>query len=472
MCCLICQEKFGSLVKYVPPIKRGLAAKGSEQSMATIWHNEKYGKPILIGVSLLIWIGLGTLFKTYGYEAAWRLWNVPTRMPPFVDFRLIPSSAESFRMGFEPSIQNPGDPEKHIFNYPAFWRIFFYSNITQADTVWIVVVMLMLYFLGAFLFPGQLTVSQAIWMLVVLFSPASMLLYERGNVDLIVFFICTMIVVSASYSAYVASLLIAFGTIIKFFPFFGITVLLKEQKHRFWWLFAGCMLVLVVYMLASVSSVNASWNLTMRGFEISYGTNVLFRRYEHPILGWLEQYLPSATAFTLVKFGPTLAGPLILLIVAFYAVHSGRELEASDERNLAAFRMGASIYIGTFLLGNNWDYRLAFLVFVIPQLYEWTRSPHAGVRSAAALSMLSLLLSCWHFIAWYSPLIHPNFVLLETTFILDECINWILMMTLADLFILSLPDWMKADLRRFLPQTKMVELSEQDTAWRFNLRAY
>jgi hypothetical protein len=24
--------------------------------------------------------------------------------------------------------------------------------------------------------------------------------------------------------------------------------------------------------------------------------------------------------------------------------------------------MGASIYVGTFLLGNNWDYRLAFLM--------------------------------------------------------------------------------------------------------------
>ncbi len=417
----------------------------------SILHNEKYGKPVLIGVSLLVWAILGVLFKTYGYEATWRLWGVPTRMPPFVDFRLIPASAESFRMGFEPSITNPRDPEKHIFNYPAFWRIFFYTNITQADTIWIVITMLILFFLGAFLFPGQLTVSQAAWMLAILFSPASMLLYERGNVDLIVFFFCAMIVVASSYSPYGTGLLIAIGTIVKFFPFFGITVLLKEQPRKFWWLFAGCFFVLVAYMLATASSVNASWNLTMRGFEISYGTSSLFRRYELPLLQWLGQYLPFAWVESLLRFGPILVGLVVVLTVAVRGLKDSWVLAASDERNLAAFRMGASVYVGTFMLGNNWDYRLAFLVLVIPQLVTWMQFGDGKIRSAAQLSILGLLLSCWHLIFWNSPVIRSHFASLETVFILDELINWVLMASLAYLLAASLPEWMKSQARSLIP---------------------
>lgn len=424
----------------------------------SVWHNQKYGKPVLIGSSILIWIVLGLLFSTYGYAATWRLWSVPTRTPPFVDFRLIPGSAESFRMGYEPSITNPLDPEHRIFNYPAFWRIFFYTGITQADTVWIGISMLVLFFFGVFLFPEQLTISQAAWMLVVLFSPASMLLYERGNVDLIVFFICAMIVFSASRSIVVAASLIAFGTIVKMFPFFGVTVLLKEPKHRFWWLFASCCFVLIGYMIVTSSSVSASWNLTMRGFEISYGTNMLFRRYEVPMLQLLQQSLSLEAANALLMFGPVTAGALVVLVVTFRGITKGLDLEATDERNLAAFRMGAAIYVGTFLLGNNWDYRLAFLVLVVPQLWEWMHSSHDKVRSLAQLCMLSLVLTCWHFVAWYSPLINSDILWLESIFVLDEFVNWILMATLANLFVLSLPDWMKMQIRSFLPK-RMIAVS-------------
>jgi hypothetical protein len=417
----------------------------------SIFHNKKYGKPVLIGASLLIWTVLGVLFSTYGYAATWQLWSVPTRTPPFVDFRLIPGSAESFRMGFEPSVTNPLDPEHRIFNYPAFWRIFFYTGITQADTVWVSVSMLALFFLGVFLFPKQLTISQAAWMLVVLFSPASMLLYERGNVDLIVFFICAMIVVSASYSIGLATSLIAFGTIVKMFPLFGVSVLLKEPKHRFWWLFASCLLVLIGYMISASSSVNASWNLTMRGYEISYGTNMFFRRYEIPLLQLLQETLPLETATAMLMFAPIAAGVLVVLLVAFRAITNRLDLEGDDERNLAAFRMGAAIYVGTFLLGNNWDYRLAFLVLVVPQLWEWMRSSHHKTRSLAQLCMLSVILTCWHFIAWYSPLINSDMISVESIFVLDEFINWILMATLAYLFVVSMPDWMKQQIRSILP---------------------
>ena len=46
-----------------------------------------------------------------------------------------------------------------------------------------------------------------------------------------------------------------------------------------------------------------------------------------------------------------------------------RALEETAE--LLAFRMGALVYLGTFVAGNSFDYRLVCLLLVIPGLLRW-----------------------------------------------------------------------------------------------------
>ena len=58
------------------------------------------------------------------------------------------------------------------------------------------------------------------------------------------------------------------------------------------------------------------------------------------------------------------------------------------DRALAAFRVGAATYVGTFLLGGNFNYRLAFLLFALPQLVRWSRPTDR--RPAALLALASL----------------------------------------------------------------------------------
>jgi hypothetical protein len=305
--------------------------------------------------------------------------------------------------------------------------------------------MIVLFFIGVFLFPEKLSIAGAIGMLLVVFSPASMLLYERGNVDLIVFFLCALIVFVGAYSANWAALLIAFASIVKLFPFFGVTVLLKEPKKRFWSLFAGTLLLLVIYMVATWSSIRASWNLTMRGDGISYGTNVFVTRYATAITARLSEWFTPHRIEMLLKYGPPLVGLMILLVIAILAFGNTQQPEMFSERNLAAFRMGASIYVGTFLLGNNWDYRLAFLIFVVPQLVEWFSSNNKLYRVLAWLSIFLILASCWHFWIIEIPM-ESIFGSVEDSkkfwIILDEFFNWMLFAILGYLLIVCLPDWM------------------------------
>ncbi len=411
---------------------------------------ENKGKSLLIAGIVLMWVFLLVAFKYHGYEETWQWWGVPTEMPPFKDFRLIPGSAESFRNGFEPSITNPGDPNGRIFNYPAFWRLFFYTNITQDDTVWISVFMIVLFFLGVILFHQKLSASGAFWTLLIVFSPASMLLYERGNVDLIVFFICALIILASGYSANLTAGLIVFGAIVKMFPLFGITVLLREPKRKFYILLLGSILFMLVYGLVTFQSQSAAWNTTMRGDGISYGAFILITRF----YGYAQFYFPDLFSFDqwMVMF-ETLALVLIFFAV-FSAVRNGQPLQGSHERNLAAFRMGASTYAGTFLLGNNWDYRLAFLIFVIPQLSQWFYLENKRHRYIAIGVMVAVILSCWHFVFLIDVPFIPFENEMDRIVIFDELINWLLLMGFSYLLAASFPDWLRQDLQKLFGKAK------------------
>ncbi|MBK9927998.1 MAG: hypothetical protein IPP66_22220 [Anaerolineales bacterium] len=348
---------------------------------------ENTGRIVLISATILMWLFLLLMFKNYGYNKTWQLWGVQTEELPFMDFRLIPSSAESFRNGFEPTVENPFEPGGRIFNYPAFWRLFFYVNfISQDDTIWICIVMLILFFTGIFLFPQRLSVTSAFWMLLIVFSPASMLLYERGNVDLFVFFICALIILAADYSTNLTMGLLIFGAIVKIFPFFGITVLFRESKRRFFLFSAVGVMILLIYGFITWESQRAAWTTTWRGEMMSYGTFVLLTRF--------ASYFQSP----LWKVAFEGLGLLLIFIGVIPAIRNSQSLPVASERNLTAFRMGASIYMGTFLLGNNWDYRLAFLIFVIPQLSEWFYAENKTHRHIAMGMMLAITLSCWHFV--------------------------------------------------------------------------
>lgn len=413
--------------------------------MKSFWDaNEKYGRAFLIASSLVIWLAILISFRENGYDETWRFWRVPVESPQFSDFRLIPGSAESFRMGFEPTQRNPSDPHKRIFNYPAFWRLFFYTGITQADTVWIGTLMIVLFFVGVFAFPGRLEMGDAFALLLVAFAPASMLLYERGNVDLIVFFLCVLIILALDYNAVAATALIMIATVVKIFPFFGVLVLFRETKSRSIWLALSCLGVLLGYTFATSKSMRAAWDLTMRGNDISYGANVLFLRYDR----YFSELLHLPRTSDVMKFGPILLAFLLLATAGLAGVRRRASLTSHSARNLAAFRMGAGIYVGTFLLGNNWDYRLAFLILVVPQLLEWSRGSSLGRRRMISIIMLALVLvSCWHFVFWYSPSLMSA---QELLFGVDEVANWVLMTGFGYLLVASAPDWSR-DLFRFIP---------------------
>jgi hypothetical protein len=403
------------------------------------------GRWMVVALAIVMWFAILLLFATYGYEKTWKLWNVPVFSPPFVDFRLIPGSAESLRSGFDPVLNNPGDPLHRTFNYPALWYLLFKTGITQADTTWMSIAMLVAFFIAVFAFPGPLTSLDAVLMLLMLFSPAAMLLYERANVDALVFVVCALGLILADASVGLATCVFLFGAMLKIFPFFGLIVLVRNGFKAFARLLLGAAVSFGVYLAATAKSVSASWSQTERGNDISYGANVLFQHFGGQFYGMASRWLPANAARWSVLLAPYVLGLVIVLLAITVAVQPDKmaasKVPVRSQKNLDAFRVGAAIYVGTFFFGNNWDYRLIFLLFALPQLSQWTVDGGGRYRIISGAAAVFALLSCWYLRLGYS----------RTTmlFVLDECAKWGLLASLTYLLAASLRS------RQCVPRTRM-----------------
>jgi len=404
----------------------------------------KNGKTILIAAILLIWIVIIASFFVNGYLETWSVWQVPAQTPPFLDFRLIPGSAETLRSGIDPSIYNPNDPAGRLFNYPKIWYLLFHTGISQDDTIWICIVLLVLFFLTVFSFPEKLHVRDALLLLVIAFSPACMLLYERGNVDLIFFILIGCMILTLSRWPALAIGILSVAAFFKLFPFFGIAGLLQENKKRFYILYGAATIIFLLYLVFNIESLKASWQLTERRTYFSYGVYIIFDLLHDYVRYYLLQVFPENQTQSVLGALPHLTAMLLLAGVFLLAIKQKMIFPISSERNLTAFRVGAAIYVGTFLLGNNWNYRLAFLIFIIPQFSQWWFASSGKQRWLYAGIFFFTFTSCWDTLLSYYFLHAFTGSYDFQLSIFDEIMNWGMFAGLAFLLFASAPAWFRS----------------------------
>ena len=301
----------------------------------------------LVLLCLAIWLGICAAISTIGWVEVWSWLGVPTKFPPaFADMRSVQGGVLSALQGFDPQIENPADPWGRPMNYPAVWLsiagIFDFN--TELHFLIFMVVMVVAY-VGCCLFLIWRTGS--VWIALVLFSGASLLAVERGNNDLAIF----MLLMVASFAPRLVGVaVLAFATVLKIFPVLGVMGFIRDRA-----MFAiACIACLIVigFMWSELQHIQAGIPV---GAGVSYGS-------------------ASISGAALVKAGISINPYLIsaLLLVSAAALWSGRlplpklRLPVMDENVDRLFLIGGAIYLGTFLLVANYDYRLVFLIFCMP----------------------------------------------------------------------------------------------------------
>jgi hypothetical protein len=395
----------------------------------------------LFAVLILICIALiAASFHYNGYRRTWRqIWNLQTYSLPFLDMRVITGSAESLAAGYDPRVNNFYDPLHREFNYPLIWYPILESGINSTWVIPLGIAAIVLFFAGLILFPGKLDFLSIFLLFLTAFSPAVMLGVERANVDLIFFFLVSLALVLAEISLPAAFLLLLIGVLFKIYPIFAAGALWSANRSKSIKYILAFAVSALLYFGIMYSDMQSIFKATPKDDYLSYGVNVL-------AVHFFKMYGADSSLFSVLLY---VFAFIMGILILYCGVRKHGQYSSSDLRNERAFWVGAGIYIGTFLLGNNYDYRLMFLLFAIPQLTEW------GFRSqpnswAARVTFLAVAFACWYgVISGLSSILGTG--VSEMVYYLNQLADWVLFAGLLYLFAASMPQWAVVDLRRLTP---------------------
>jgi hypothetical protein len=370
------------------------------------------------------------LFVVIGQKAFWGIWNVPAMTPHFADLRTITGGAESYSQGLDPMVQNPGDPWGRTMNYPRIWQFLFYLGIDQGDTTAFGMVLIFLFLVGVVLVLPNAAASTIMLVLAAALSPATLLGIERGNIDLLIFFLVAFsIFLAKTHLVSFFTLLAAF--FLKLYPVFGFLIFLRSSKVLAIKYSGFLVLILLLYAYFYHSDLALISAGTPRSTSLSYGVNVFWMQVARSdsTMGWVARVgsYVIVLAAIFVSFKALLKNNRIYLD----AIHTSIYLDA--------FRAGAGIYIGTFLLGNNWDYRLMFFILAIPQLAAWSNTDESVVKFISRLTLVSIFLSLWYLV-WKKMIGFMPYGGISS-YLIDELANWVAFSGLIYLLFASMPSW-------------------------------
>jgi hypothetical protein len=387
------------------------------------------GRMILAAV-LFLYLTIIGLAEWQGAPAeTWRVLGVASLKPSFADARVITLGWDNYRRGFNPLRANPSDPWQRLMNYPRLWLLPSYLGLGERHTVVLGCLAAAAFFCLAFVLMGRLTSAEAAVCALLLFSPATMLAVERGNCDLVIFAMLACVLLFLQKRRVIAYGLLLLAAFLKLYPIFALLAAVREKK-RAALAVLGCLgAVFFAYVVLTLPDIIQISKIVDRPTLGGYGCLT----FADKVTGSLQfrGYDPGSW--------PRVLATAVAVIVMVAAVRAGLKLRQPGVRQssiLDGFRIGSLLYAGTFLIGNNYDYRLILLLLAVPQLLAWIKSSQE-LRMMASASVLCILAAMWEnwllLNAWWS-----RFLVMAA----GEFIHWMLFALLLMLFSAMLPDWL------------------------------
>lgn len=375
------------------------------------------GKKFLVwtvGIVLTVLLCTGYFVR---YEHLGGIWKIPPMSMSFSDLRNLTGGSESIALGYDPLYYNPQDPWYRPLNQPRIVQyILGFLKINQGHTVFLGILFGILFLTGIFIVFRKLDKPSAIIVSFLIFSPVAALGVERGNHDLLIFFLVAL-ALSLADRAWISMSILLLASFIKLFPVFAMFYLWRYPTKKNIIICSTFLLIFISYMIYNLPDLPQVFNSTQKGFyHWAYG---------------VMTYDKMATAYSYIPVSAVFFSTTIFYINNI----SSQGWQETESNYIDAFRAGAGIYLGTFLLGNSWAYRLIFLIFIIPQLVAWIKTNH-NHKLIALTALVSSIASCC-----------PTWI---DSGILDEIFNWLLFISLLYLMLDSLPPF----LHRLMLRTK------------------
>ncbi len=344
--------------------------------------------------------GYFALLKHFGGHHGWPKLGVGDLPIWFADLRNVTAAWDCTRKGTAVLPSNPCDPYGRPANYPRLWLLPYHLGLGQGDTFALGLVVAGLFFAAAVaVLPGRAGWGTTAVYALVLCSPAAMLGVERGNVDLLLFaLVATAVLVSRRGlgGLVAADALVLLAAALKLFPIFAVGFLVPRRTRRSLLSIVVVVACFAVYAVAIHHQLHQIRAALPQGDKVSFGV----RRVSNWVSAWSEG--KSAKAASLPSWDV-----LLLVLVAGAAWLTARRVRpslpaartAAESRDLDLFWAGACVYVGTYAVARNYDYRLVFCLLAVPQVCRWA----AAGSKLAFVTIGALLAAMWldGFYSWF-----------------------------------------------------------------------
>ncbi len=289
---------------------------------------------------------------------------------PFMDLRGVATWCEASVGGIDPAVTQttitlPDGTRQPNFlmNYsPAV--VWFYWAGLRPSTVWMWALgLIALQILAVLRLCGRVCCRHAILWTFLVCSPASLLVMERANMDILIFALFVLALALRRYSlAALAPILLAAG--LKFYPAAALAALWSRGGMRQRLVAVGG-LVFFLSLLFFLKSQLAGIGASLSGqYQSAFGSNIvadLLKNHgacSETVAGFLSKalqifalglaVLSCGTGFFLSKKWPT---------------------EVTERANYA-FWLSAPMFLILFVLSNQMDYKWIFLLFMVPAVLQ------------------------------------------------------------------------------------------------------
>ena len=321
-------------------------------------------------------IALAGCVAYFGWVRTWSSVYVPTMHPPFADMRVIQGAIRSVEYGYDPRVANLGDPWRRPFNYPMLWlAIGKMLNFTNEH--WFIAVCTALVFCFVSFCAFLIFRFPSFGLLASLVSTSTLLGMERGNIDLAVY--CLLFAAALWIPRRWSPVPLLLATLLKVYPVFALSGMFIKRQFILFAASLATAVAIFAYLWDQLADIRSTTPVSCGS---SYGVPSVtdcFTRLGWPF--WGLRVLLATTGFA-------------TLTLAYYFSKSDA-VRPKQDHAFDLMLMGAAIYVGTFILSSNWDYRLIFLILCIPFLQR-RPFPFAGAIIVVILvAMNEALVTYW-----------------------------------------------------------------------------
>ena len=320
---------------------------------------------LLFSISLSLIIFLLSLNENV-WPNLWGSLKIPPNVVPFSDFKGHLLFLNCEKMGIDVNLQECiliPDGNSKINTHPKIWVYLF--DILNLQNLKIynfcIIILLTLYFyIICKLFEQFNTTSSKAVLFILLLSTSNLVLLERLATDLIIFILVfiTLNLRNKTLQAF----FIFIGFILKFFPIFVASIFIEKKKFLFSFI---AIVIVVAYFFYFRDFSLTNRNMVEMALPIAYGSRTMFKAFYHLSIEY--NFFLNDTNINYYRNMVILSCLLytLFLILLGYVIENKKNNRLPFEKYFLA---GSSIYIGTFIIGANADYRLIFLILTIPYI--------------------------------------------------------------------------------------------------------